>query len=139
WILTGNEASKATAKEFDTKENANQTNRPSLIVNYTVPASDLTIAKSHTDIFHRGDLSDHYSFTVSNGGSGPTSGTVTITDTLPTGLAPTALDSGTLNGWSVSTSGQTITATRSDPLAAGVSYPTLTVTVSVAGDAPANI
>ena len=35
---------------------------------------------------------------------------MTVTDTLPAGLSPTAADSGTINGWSVTTSGQTVTA-----------------------------
>src|SRR5262249_47309116 len=43
------------------------------------------------------------------------------------------------NGWNVTTNGQTITATRSDVLAAGNSYPALTLTVSVANNAPATI
>ena len=66
-------------------------------------------------------------------------GLVTVSDTLPTGLTPTAADSGTINGWTVSTDGQTVTATRSDTLAAGSSYPALTVTVNVASNAPASV
>src|SRR5207302_1646534 len=77
--------------------------------------------------------------TVSNIGAGATAGAVTVTDTLPAGLAPTAADSGTINGWTVSFSGQTITATRSDALNNGASYPALTITVSVAGNAPASV
>ena len=96
---------------------------------------DLTIAKSHSGNFTQGDSADTYTITVSNVGSGPTDGSlVTVTDTLPTGLAPTAADNGLLNGWSVLVSGQTITATRSDVLASGDSYPDLTLTVSVANN-----
>src|SRR6202011_4095562 len=113
WILTGNESGRATAKEFDTKENSNAAFRPVLTVTYSQPAPDLAIAKSHAGTFHHGDAADTYTLTVSNVGSGPTSGVVTVTDTLPTGLAPTAADSGAVNGWTVSTTGQTITATRS--------------------------
>src|SRR5205823_7570074 len=76
---------------------------------------------------------------VSNVGPGPTAGTVTVRDTLPAGLAPTAADSGTVNGWAVTTSGQTVTATRADALAAGASYPALTLTVAVAANAPASV
>ena len=39
----------------------------------------------------------------------------------------------------VSFSGQTITATRTDALASGGSYPALTLTVSVASNAPASV
>src|SRR5205807_6182488 len=87
-----------------------------------------------------GDSADAYTITVSNVGAVPTDGsTVTVTDTLPTGLVPTAADNGTINGWSVSFSGQTVTATRSDVLASGSSYPALTLTVSVANNAPASL
>jgi hypothetical protein len=54
-------------------------------------------------------------------------------------LTPTAADSGTINGWSVSATGQTVTAARSDALANGSSYSALTLTVSVANNAPASI
>src|SRR5205807_2051854 len=81
---------------------------------------------------------DFYTLTVSNIGSGATAGTVTVTDTLPSGLTPTAADTGASNGWTVSTNGQVITATRSDTLASGGSYPALIITISVAiGAAPA--
>jgi uncharacterized repeat protein (TIGR01451 family) len=133
WIITGNETTRQTAKQFDTKENATAANRPVLTIVYSVPVPDLTIAKSHVGIFHAGDAADTYSITVRNVGAAPTNGTtVTVTDQLPTGLSPTAADLGTQNGWSVSFNGQTVTATRSDVLPQGASYPTLTVTVSVA-------
>jgi uncharacterized repeat protein (TIGR01451 family) len=142
WILTGNETASQTVKQFDTAANTTSSARPVLTVSYTPPAPavpSLTIAKSHTDIFRQGDAADTYSLTVTNTGPGPTTGTVTVTDTVPTGLAPTAADSGSINGWSVTASGQTITATRSDMLAAGMSYPVLMVTVSVASAAPASV
>jgi hypothetical protein len=104
-----------------------------------VVPSDLTVSVSHSGNFTAGDAADVYSVVVSNAGPGPTSGAVTVTDTLPTGLSPTAADSGTINGWNVSFSGQTITATRSDALAAGASYPALTLTVSVANNAPSSL
>jgi uncharacterized repeat protein (TIGR01451 family) len=110
WILTGNETTTDPVKQFDTKENSTASARPVLTVDFTPP---LTIAKSHTGIIRQGDAADTYTATVSNAGPGPTSGMVTVTDTLPTGLAPTAADNGSINGWSSTTSGQTITATRS--------------------------
>ena len=99
-------------------------------------AADLTIAKSHTGAFRQGDSGDTYSITVTNAGPGATAGTVTVIDTLPTGLTPTAA-SGT--GWTTSISGSTVTATRSDVLNAGISYPALSVTVKVATNAAANL
>jgi uncharacterized repeat protein (TIGR01451 family) len=101
--------------------------------------ADLTLTKTHTGNFRQGDPADTYTINVSNVGPGPTAGLVTVSDTLPTGLSPTAADSGTINGWTVSTSGQTVTATRSNVLTAGASYPALTVTVIVASNAPASV
>ena len=89
--------------------------------------SDMTIASAHTGNFKQGDTGDTYTITASNVGLGPTAGTVTVVDTLPTGLTATAF-SGT--GWTCNLS--TLTATRSDVLAAESSYPALTLTVSVA-------
>jgi uncharacterized repeat protein (TIGR01451 family) len=90
--------------------------------------SDVTIAKSHTGSFSRG-ATGTYSVVVSNvSPSMLTSGTVTVTDTLPTGLTPTAA-SGT--GWSCTVAAPTVTCTRADALGVGASYPTITVTVSV--------
>ena len=105
----------------------------------TTPAADLTISKGHAGNFRQGDAADIYTLNVNNIGPIPTAGTVTVIDTLPAGLAPTAADSGTINGWTVSFSGQTVTATRSDVLASGGNYPALTLTVRLANDAPANL
>ena len=62
-----------------------------------------------------------------------------MTDILPTGLTPTEVNTGTINGWSVSTSGQTVTATRSNALAAGSAYPALPITVSVSRTAASSL
>jgi uncharacterized repeat protein (TIGR01451 family) len=102
--------------------------------------ADLTITKTHTGTFHPGDTADTYAVTVSNVSAVPTDGSaVTVTDKLPAGLAPTEADNGTINGWSLSTNGQTVTATRSDVLAGGSSYPALTITVRVADNAQASV
>src|ERR1044072_6680910 len=95
---------------------------------------DLTIAKSRSGNFTQGQTGATYSITVSNSGSAATSGTVTVTDTLPTGLTATAI-SGT--GWSCVLG--TLTCTRNDALAAGSSYPVITLTVNVANNAAASV
>jgi uncharacterized repeat protein (TIGR01451 family) len=108
------------------------------VVNPPVP--DLTVSMSHVGLFHPGDSADIYTVSVHNISTAPTDGsTVTVTDTLPTGLLPTAADNGTINGWTVSFSGQTITATRTDILQGGASYPDLTVTVSVANNIASSV
>ena len=90
---------------------------------------DLIIRKSHTGDFRQGDAADTYTLTVTNSGQGPTTDAVTVADTLPPGLTATAV-SGT--GWSCTLA--TLSCTRSDSLAAGASYPVITVTVSVSKD-----
>jgi uncharacterized repeat protein (TIGR01451 family) len=95
---------------------------------------DLTIAKSHVGNFTQGQVGATYSITATNSGSAATSGTVTIVEALPAGLTATAI-SGT--GWSCVLG--TLTCTRSDALAAGSSYPVITVTVNVSLNAPASV
>ena len=93
---------------------------------------DLTLSKSHTGKFTRGS-SATYTLTATNAGGGATYGAVTLTDTLPAGLAPrSALGS----GWNVTFSGQGVTATRSDTLSPGSSYPPLVLEVAIAKGAP---
>jgi len=95
----------------------------------TVEAPVMAITKSHTGTFTRGQTGAVYTITVSNIGTGKTVGAVTVVDTLPAvqnTLAPTAL-SGT--GWTCDL--LSLTCTRSDALAAGTSYPAITLTVSI--------
>ncbi|HVQ37290.1 MAG TPA: hypothetical protein VMS31_07150 [Pyrinomonadaceae bacterium] len=96
--------------------------------------ADLTIAKSHTGNFTQGQVGATYSITATNSGFAPTSGTVTVTDTLPAGLTATAISGA---GWSCVLG--TLTCTRSDVLAAGSSYPVITLTVTVANNAAASV
>ena len=97
-------------------------------------APDLTISKTHLGNFTQGQTGATYTLTANNIGAAPTSGTVTVSDTLPVGLTATAI-SGT--GWSCVLG--TLTCTRTDALAAGASYPVITVTVSVASNAAASL
>jgi len=95
----------------------------------SVGIPDLTITKTHTDPFVRGSTTATYTLTAHNSGGGPTTGTVTVTDVLPAGLTPTAVAG---SGWTCpAPSGQTVTCTRSDVLAAGASYLPIRVTVTV--------
>ena len=99
-----------------------------------VQLADLTLTATHAGNFTQGDVGDTYTITATNSGAGPTSGTVSVADMLPAGLTATAM-SGT--GWTVNLA--TLTATRSDALAPGMSYPALVLTVSVAVNAPASL
>ena len=100
----------------------------------TVATADLTVAKTHTGSFVQGDTGKTYSITARNGGAASTNATVSVVDTLPAGLTATAI-AGT--GWTCTLG--TLTCSRSDVLAAGASYPTIILTVSVTSDAHPSI
>ena len=91
---------------------------------------NLAINKSHTGNFTQGQVGASYNIAVSNQGPGSTTGTVTVTDSLPAGLTATAIGG---NGWNCVLG--TLTCTRSDTLAANASYPPITLTVNVANNA----
>jgi LPXTG-site transpeptidase (sortase) family protein len=102
----------------------------------TVHAPDLTITKSHVDPITRGTTAT-YTVTATNSGNVPTSGTVTVTDTLPAGLTPTGAAG---PGWTCPAPvGQVVTCTRADVLAGPASYPPITVTVTVLQGAASSV
>ena len=101
-----------------------------------IPAPDLTITKSHVGNFTQGQIGAQFTVTVTNSGTPSTIGVVTLTDTVPTGLTPTAASGA---GWTCGVTGATVTCTRSDALAPGASYPPVTITVNVAANAPASV
>jgi uncharacterized repeat protein (TIGR01451 family) len=89
----------------------------------------LRVSKTHVDPFVLGQSGAIYTVTVANDGAGPTdSTTVTMTETLPTGLSLVSMSG---SGWNCSAN----TCTRSDVLNAGSSYPSITVSVNVASNA----
>ncbi|MEU6967474.1 hypothetical protein AB0A71_07010, partial [Kitasatospora aureofaciens] len=86
----------------------------------------LTISKTHTGDFTQGGRG-RYTIAVGNNGSVPTDGTtVTMKDTLPSGLTAASISG---SGWTCDL--RTVTCTRSDTLAAGQNYPDITLTVKV--------
>ena len=92
------------------------------------PTPDLTIAKSHTPTNFTIGSTGTYSFTVNNIGTLGTSGTITVTDTLPTGLTVNGGAAGAITeggtdaaNWTCTSNGsapQTITCTSSTAIAA---------------------
>jgi uncharacterized repeat protein (TIGR01451 family) len=91
----------------------------------------LAIAMTHTGNFTRGETNAAYTVTVSNTSpSAPTSGAVTVTETVPAGMTLVSM-SGT--GWTCPAKGNT--CTRSDALGAMTSYPAIAVKVNVAANA----
>jgi hypothetical protein len=97
--------------------------------NWTVPAVPaLSVTSAHSGNFTQRQ-SETYTVTVSNlAGAIATSGLVTVTETLPSGLI---LVSMTGPGWTCPGNA----CTRSDGLNAGASYPAITVTVNVGATA----
>ena len=77
-------------------------------VNTTVVSPDLRVTKSHAGNFTVG-VNGVYTITVDNTlGTAPTSGAITVTDTLPTGLT---FVSATGTGWACGAVGQVVTCT----------------------------
>lgn len=114
-MVTGGESASASASDSTT------------IINPNPPL--LSITKTHTGSFSLGQVNAAYTVSVSNqSGAGPTVGAVTVTDTLPSGLSLLSMAG---SGWSCTGN----SCTRSDALAAGASYPSITVTVNVAAKA----
>ncbi len=100
---------------------------PVLQTTLTTPV--LAITKTHTGSFVRGQMGATYTLTVSNqAGAVPTSGVVTVSDTLPVGLTLVSMAG---SGWTCTGP----SCNRSDSLAGGASYPPITVTVNVAANA----
>ncbi|MEO7731655.1 MAG: hypothetical protein ABIY55_11825, partial [Kofleriaceae bacterium] len=82
-------------------------------VDAAAAAPDLALAKSHVGAFTVGSMG-RYALVVTNAGSAPTTGTITVVDSLPTGLT---LIAGAGAGWSFVPSGNIVTATHAGPLA----------------------
>jgi len=112
----------------DTNPFNNSATDPTTIV---VPPPDLSITKTHTGNFNQGQGSASYTLTVTNAGLGPSVGTVTVKENLPTGLGRNFIFG---TGWTCDIIA--MACTRGDSLAVGSSYPPITVTVSVDGNAP---
>jgi uncharacterized repeat protein (TIGR01451 family) len=85
--------------------------------------------------FVQGQTGGFYRIDITNVGTATTSGTVTVTDTLPTGLTPTDV-SGV--GWTC-TAGATSTCTQSTPLVINDSYAPIFITVAIAANAPTSV
>src|SRR3954469_7858125 len=126
------------------------------VIAFAVPspalaAPDLTISAAHAGpTFLRATAPNTtvyagtLTLTVANRGPDPTDGTaVTVTDTLPAGLSALINNPGVSAGPNAASGpGWTCTAlrcTRADVLAAGASYPPITITVAVASNAAATV
>lgn len=100
----------------------------------TVVVPDLSVTMSHAGNFFRPQTGATYTITVSNIGAADSSALITVNDALPAGLTATAL-SGT--NWNCTL--VPLQCTRGDTLFAGTSFEPITLTVNVAGNAPASL
>lgn len=93
-------------------------------------APDLTIRKTHSPAsFAAGSSTGFYTITVSNlSPVAPSSGTVTVVDTLPAGIAPLAAFG---SGWTCSISGQTVTCATDTVIGVSADAPAITLRVTV--------
>ncbi|HET7359593.1 MAG TPA: hypothetical protein VFJ04_05550, partial [Rhodanobacteraceae bacterium] len=107
---------------------------PAVIVSFGVNLPPLSVTTSHSGVFTVGTTASYSLVVRANGPdvAGPT----TVTDTLPAGLSsPSASGS----GWTCGTSGQLVTCTNASDMTSGTTLPTLTVSATVAGSAPASV
>ncbi len=145
-VVTTNSSGVATAPAFTANATGGAynvtasvtgvaTNATFALTNTVAP--NVTISKSHAGDFVVGS-NGIYTIKLTNSGTGPTTGTVTVTDPLPAGLTLVSGTSATA-GWTCTANGQTVTCTNASAgvLAASGSNSTSTIslTVSVAPDA----
>lgn len=98
-----------------------------------VTGPDLTLSKSHEGSFRKGG-SGQFSIVVSNNGSTTSSGSVTVAEAPPAGMSISSMSG---SGWTYNAANQT--CSRSDALAAGASYPPITVEVAFASNAATDL
>ena len=95
---------------------------------------------THTGNFAQGQNGATYTITVSNTGNAPATATggapVVVDDFLPAGLTAVSFQG---TGWQCELVGDFKDCVRAGSLAAGTSFPPLTLTVNVAADAPASV
>ena len=143
WLVLSN-TSLTGSGSFSYSATANTTGAPRVahftLVSGTIIAvtqsgpPSLSIVTNHTGDFAQSQLGTTYTVTVSNAAlASPTNGTVTVTETVPTGLILVQMMG---SGW-LCPGGKTCTTTNT--LGAGASYPAITVTVNVAPDAPSQL
>ena len=89
------------------------------------PVADLAISKTHSGDFGIG-VQGTYTILISNNGPGAEPGPITVTDTLPAGLAFVAASG---SGWTCGESAGTVTCTHPGPLAESATLPAISLDV----------
>jgi hypothetical protein len=93
-------------------------------------APALSITKMHNGVFGPGEQNAQYTILVTNSGTASISAPVTVTEAVPSGESLVSMSGG--SAWNCSAPPR---CTTSNTLAAGLSYPAITVTVNVAANA----
>ncbi|WP_433570937.1 hypothetical protein [Streptomyces sp. CA-251247] len=96
----------------------------------------LSLEKFHSGDFAQGEQGE-YQFQVTNQGSDPTTGTVTLTDVVPAGL--TVVGTSGHVSWDCTVTTASISCTNDTAVGPIESYPALTLIVQVAEDAPCTV
>jgi kumamolisin len=141
-ITSGNNLHYSAVKSYDNATGWGSFNGGGLFATLTssVPttpshqmAPQFSISMTHSAPFTRGK-SGSYTLAVSNRGDTSTSDTISVVVALPTGLKCTSLSG---SGWTCDTA--TLVCTQETPLAAGSSYPPITLIVDVDAHAPRTV
>lgn len=104
--------------------------------NFTVTSTDAKMTVANAGTVSQGDSGDPFTLTVTNLGTGPTSGLVIVTAIPPDN---TRIGSVSGSGWSCTADSNSNNwiCTRADSLATGSSFPVLTALLNVSPAAPA--
>jgi hypothetical protein len=97
---------------------------------------DLRTAITPDGIFQAGSTGSFTTVVSDDPAAGPTTGPVTVTDTVPAGFVPQAAQG---SGWTCGIAGQRVTCTRPDTIQPGKSFPPFTITTSVPANAPPTV
>ncbi len=131
-VTTGNNLFYNAGRGYDNATGWGSLNGANLYASLTGSAAAplLDILMKHNAPFTKGGVGN-YHIIITNTGKTSTSGNVNVAVSLPIGLI---FDSFTGSGWTLDQS--TLTFTRSDPLGLGLKYPTISLDVDVANNAP---
>jgi kumamolisin len=138
-VTSGNNLHYSAGKGYDNASGWGSFNGANLFASLTnssstSPSSQLSpllnIAMTQETSFTRGEIGA-YNIVVSNQGSGPTSGTLTVMIILPEGLTCKSLSGA---GWTCDNT--TLTCTQNNVVGAGSSSSPITLIVNVGSDAP---
>jgi uncharacterized repeat protein (TIGR01451 family) len=109
---------------------------PAAAATFTVIAPVLSVVKKHTGNFAQGEPAATYTVTVSNtAGAAPTSGPVTVTETVPAGMTLVSMTGG--QEWTCPSGGAVCTTSKA--LTGGAKFSDITVKVQVTANANATL